>query len=164
MKLKNLLLLTLFFLIGAAITVGQSKDNVNVAPNAPQDQPKQAETLDQVAKLDLAIKPYVEKARQTYPEAKRKFLAGLPPKETLFVTTRLHDSEGRIEQVFIAVKEIKDDTIKGVIWSQINTVTGYQLGDSYSMKEKDLLDWTISKPDGTEEGNFVGKFLDSYQP
>ena len=32
------------------------------------------------------------------------------------------------------------------------------------MKESDVLDWTISKPDGTEEGNFVGKFLDTYKP
>ena len=28
----------------------------------------------------------------------------------------------------------------------------------------EVLDWTISKPDGTEEGNFVGKFLDTYRP
>jgi len=43
-------------------------------------------------------------------------------------------------------------------------VTGYKHGDTYSFPEADLLDWTISKPDGTEEGNFVGKFLDTYQP
>lgn len=28
--------------------------------------------------------------------------------------------------------------------------------------ETDMLDWPITRPDGTEEGNFVGKFLDTY--
>lgn len=28
-------------------------------------------------------------------------------------------------------------------------------------KEKDIIDWLISKPDRSEEGNFVGKFLDT---
>ena len=30
--------------------------------------------------------------------------------------------------------------------------------------ELEVLDWTVSKPDGTEDGNFVGKFLDTYKP
>ena len=42
-------------------------------------------------------------------------------------------------------------------------MSGYRGGDAYSFPETDLIDWTISKPDGTEEGNFVGNFLDSYQ-
>lgn len=32
-----------------------------------------------------------------------------------------------------------------------------------SFAESMLIDWTISKPDGTEEGNYIGKFLDDYQ-
>jgi hypothetical protein len=27
-----------------------------------------------------------------------------------------------------------------------------------------LLDWLITRPDGTEEGNVVGKFIDTYRP
>jgi hypothetical protein len=37
-------------------------------------------------------------------------------------------------------------------------------GDRYATAETELLDWLITKPDGTEEGNVVGKFLDTYQP
>ena len=39
---------------------------------------------------------------------------------------------------------------------------GSSFGDSYQFSESDLLDWLITHPDGSEEGNFVGKFLDSY--
>lgn len=145
-----------------AISQQQQKPEIYVAPNAPKDKPVSAEAK-QAEQIEAAIKPYIEKAKNTYPLAKARFLNGLPPRHTFFITTRLHDSSKRIEQVFIAVKEIKDGRISGVIASTIQLVAGYHEGDAYSFPESELIDWTISKPDGTEEGNFVGNFLDSYQ-
>ena len=157
-------------LLSIALTLGtptvaisqQSKPEIYVAPNAPKDKPVNA-GADQTEQIEAAIKPYIEKAKTTYPQAKARFLSGLPPKHTFFVTTRLYDSSKHFEQVFIAVKEIKDGRISGVIASEIHLVSGYREGDAYSFPESELIDWTISKPDGTEEGNFVGNFLDSYQ-
>jgi hypothetical protein len=91
-------------------------------------------------------------------------LAGLPAGQSFFVTTRIHDRHGRLEQVFVAVHEISDSVIGGLIWSEIGVVEGYALGQPYSFEESKLLDWLIAHPDGSEEGNFVGKFLDSYEP
>jgi Uncharacterized protein conserved in bacteria (DUF2314) len=159
----------MFLLIGLLLGCsigGVSQEPEKLAPlatNAPKDQPKQI-TSEALKKFEEAIKPYVEKARKTYPDAKKRFLAGLPPKYVFFVTTRLHDSSGKFEQVFIYVKEIKDGTITGIISSDVETVAGYKLRDTYSFPESELMDWTITKPDGTEEGNFVGKFLDTYHP
>ena len=141
----------------------QKGKDVYVSPDAPKDKPKTV-TEDVARKFDEAIKPYIEKARKTYPDARKRFLDGLPPKHSFFVTTRLRDERGRFEQVFVAVKEIKDGRIKGLIWSDIEVVSGYKKGDSYSFPESELLDWTITNPDGAEEGNFVGKFLDTYNP
>jgi hypothetical protein len=141
----------------------QPSPPVNIAPNAPRDKPVET-TADQVHKFEEAIKPYIEMAKKSYPEAKARFQAGLPAKHSFFITTRLHDSSGNFEQVFIAVQEIKDGKVSGLIWSDINVVKGYKPKDSYTFPESELIDWTISKPDGTEEGNFVGKFLDSYRP
>jgi len=135
-----------------------------LAPNAPKDRPKEATGDEDVKKFEAAIKPYIEKARQTYPEAKKRFLAGLPPKHSFFVTTRLTDAAGNFEQVFVAVKEIKGGIIRGFISSEVNRIHRYKNGDAYSFPESELIDWTVTKPDGTEEGNFVGKFLDTYQP
>ncbi|MCU1266066.1 MAG: hypothetical protein JWM21_2384 [Acidobacteria bacterium] len=157
--------LLLALLIGCMTTgFSQEPEKLStIAPNAPADKPQPVKSAEQKA-LDEAIKPYVEKARKTYPEAKKRFLAGLPPKHVFFVTTRLHDDGGHWEQVFIEVKEIKDGVIKGLIASDIETVSGYKAGDKYSLPETELMDWTVSKPDGTEEGNFVGNFLDTYKP
>lgn len=162
MKAKSLLISILLVTVFSTLAFSQqSNPNINVAPNAPKDRvvsTKRGETQE----FEEAIKPFVEKARQTYPEVKERFLRGLPPKNTFFITTKLHDSAGRFEQVFVAVKEIKDGKISGLIWSDIGLVSGYKKGDSYTFPESDLVDWTISKPDGTEEGNLVGKFLETH--
>lgn len=160
----NSIFLSIVVTFGAAIPVisQQPKPEIYIAPNAPKDKPVNA-GASQAEQIEAAIKPYIEKAKNTYPQAKARFLNGLPPRQTLFVTTRLYDSSKRFEQVFIAVKEIKDGRISGIIASEIHLVSGYREGDAYNFPESDLIDWTISKPDGTEEGNFVGNFLDSYQ-
>ena len=164
MKAKSTLVgIISVLIISTAAFSQQSIQEPKLAPNAPQDKPVETKGSE-VQQLEEAIKPYVELARKTYPEAKTRFLKGLPAKHIFFITTRLYDSERRFEQVFIAVKEINDGKIKGLIWSDIQTVSGYKNGDAYTFPESELIDWTISKPDGTEEGNFVGKFLDTYQP
>lgn len=161
---RKLILLTIAVTLGASTVAfsQQTKPEIHVAPNAPKDKPVNAEA-SQAEQIEAAIKPYIEKAKTTYPGAKARFLNGLPPKQTFFITTRLYDSSKRFEQVFIAVREINDGRISGVIASEVHLVAGYSEGDAYSFPESELIDWTISKPDGTEEGNFVGNFLDSYQ-
>jgi uncharacterized protein YegJ (DUF2314 family) len=132
------------------------------SPTPPPDR-STAVTAEDIKQFEETLKPYIEKARQTYPEAKKRFLACLPKGQWFSVTTKIYDEQGRFEQVFIEVKEIKDGVIKGVIANEVNVVTKFKLGDAYSLPEKDLLDWTISYPDGTEEGNFVGKYIESLQ-
>jgi hypothetical protein len=162
MRIRDIALVSMLVLGCAAIGYAQEPGKLTPLPaNAPEDRPKQH--LDE-KKFDEAIKPYVEKARKTYPEAKERFLAGLPPQHVFFVTARLHDSTGSWEQVFVEVKEIGDEKVKGLIANDIQTVSGYKLGDSYTLRESEILDWLISLPDGTEEGNVVGKFLDTYKP
>jgi hypothetical protein len=164
MRSRHIVLLLALVFGCVATALSQEPDKLpGLAPNAPVDKPQPVKSAEQKA-FDEAIKPYIEKARKTYPAAKERFLAGLPPKYFFFVTTRLHDAAGHWEQVFIAVKEIKDGIITGLIASDIETVSGYKAGDKYSLPESELMDWTVSKPDGTEEGNFVGNFLDTYKP
>lgn len=153
--MKYLLLGLLLSLIAHAANAG---DPV-LAPNAPKDQPVQNKSASTVQK---AIQPYVERARATYPEAKQRFLAGLPKGQYFFLTTALRDSKGNVEQVFIAVTEINAGSVTGKIWSDILGVEGYRRGQLYTFAESQMVDWLITKPDGSEEGNVVGKFLDTY--
>jgi uncharacterized protein YegJ (DUF2314 family) len=114
-----------------------------------------------LAKWRALITPQVEKAKATYPAAKGRYLAGLPSQQTFFVTTLLRDPQGHFEYVFIVVQRIAEQRVTGRIATQVNLVRGYRGGDTVTVPDTEVLDWMISKPDGSEEGNLVGKFLDT---
>jgi hypothetical protein len=122
--------------------------------------PATADDTDQQA-YEKAIAPYVAQAKETWPDAKRRFQEGLPPSHLFFVTTRLYDSQGRAESVSVRVQWIKGGMISGRIATQLQLVRTYKPGDPYSFREENLLDCRLVKPDGTEEGNVVGKFLET---
>lgn len=131
--------------------------------DASKDKPVAASSQAEVDALEKAIAPYREQARKSYPDAKRRFVAGLPAGHKFAVAAQLHGA-GKSETVFVMVKEIKGDQITGRIDSDVRVVTGYKAGDSYTLPEQDLIDWVIVRPDGSEEGNVVGKFLDTWPP
>src|ERR1051325_6330690 len=135
-----------------------------LAKTAPKDEPKTAVGKGSVNNFEKAMAPYVAQARKTLPDTKKRFQKGLQPGEVLYVTTRLYNAAGRYEQVFVEVKSWKDSTIAGLLSSEPELVKEHKRGEKLTVQEKDVYDWTISKPDGSEEGNFVGKFLDTYQP
>jgi len=134
-----------------------------LAPNAPPDRPVDANGEAEVQKYKTAIAPYVQKARQTYPGARQRYLDGLPAGYSFFAVTNLKDHSGTEEQVFVAVTSIEGGRIRGRVASDILAVSGYRKGDPHTLPEDELIDWLIAHPDGTEEGNIVGKFLDEIQ-
>jgi len=153
--MKHILLSTV---LGLLVTGSLAADPV-LSPNAPKDNPVRAESA---ARMEKAIAPYVAQAKASYQQAKQRFLVGLPKGHSFFLTTRLTDKSGNVEQVFIAVQSISNGLVTGKVWSDIERVEGYRHGDAYSFPESAMIDWLITKPDGAEEGNFVGKFLDTY--
>jgi hypothetical protein len=151
-------IIALLLLIGAIAASAQTRDYAKTPP----DKPVRAEDA-QVNKLERAIQPYVAKARRTYPAARKRFLAGLPSKYIFSLTTKLYDrSHIKSEVVFVAVDTIKGGTVNGHLVTHTRLDIGYQFRDPISFPESKVMDWTIVHPDGTEEGNIVGKFLDTY--
>lgn len=106
------------------------------------------------------MKPYVEQAQKTFPGVRARFLAGLQKGQSLFVMTRLYDECARSELAFISVTRIQGGIVEGRIWSNLpNIITSYRFRDPYAFPETQLVDWLITHPDGTEEGNLAGKFM-----
>ncbi len=134
-----------------------------LSENAPEDKPYKATSSEELDKFHKAIEPYVQQAKVSYPEAKKRYSSGLPIGENFFITTRLYDHTGSEEQVFILVNKITGGIISGIIYNEIQVVVGYKNGQKYDFPETEVYDWLITKPDGSEEGNFVGKFLDTYR-
>ena len=130
--------------------------------NAPVDKQFKA-TKEHLAEYDKAIAPYVTKARATYPAAKARFLAGLPPGYTFSVRARLFDPNGHREDSFVTVRKISGAEITGIL-GQVDILHSYKTGQTITVKESEIDNWVIQRPDGSEEGNYVGKFLDHYRP
>jgi hypothetical protein len=152
-------LITPLLLLTIATAAAQTRDY----PKAPPDKLVHAQGAQQVSDLDRAMAPYVAKARKTYPGAKTRFLASLPPKYLFSVTTKLWDrSHTKFEVVFVVADQIKNGTVTGHLATHTKQPVGYNYGDRISFPESEVMDWTIVHPDGTEEGNIVGKFLDTY--
>ena len=150
-------------LIGLAGRMG-AQQPVELAPNAPVDRPVSATQACQLQAMLRAMEPYVAQARTTYPAARERFERGLPARHTMFVTTRLRDSLGRIEQVFIAVDSIRGPAIAGRIWSPVLAVAGSRYRPPDTFADSWLVDWMGARPDGREDGHVVGKFMETYRP
>jgi uncharacterized protein YegJ (DUF2314 family) len=134
--------------------------------NAPTDQPISVVSTEEGKELrafEAVIAPAVKQARKTLPQAKKRFQIGLPTNEAFFLTTRIFDTDGKFEQVFVRVTNWESDKVTGTIANDLGTVKQYQVNQSITFPEKAILDWTITKPDGSEEGNYVGKFIDTLQ-
>jgi Uncharacterized protein conserved in bacteria len=153
-------------ILGAAalcLPAGLQAQNT-LSPNSPRDKPVVSEDECQLRAWTKAIQPFVDSARMTYPAAKARYLSGAVPRNTFFVTMRLTDEQKKIEQIFVTVDSIRTTRIYGRIASQIEIVHGYRYGQPIDLAESDLMDWMFAKPDGSEEGNVVGKFMDTYKP
>jgi Uncharacterized protein conserved in bacteria (DUF2314) len=131
----------------------------------PPDRPQSLDTPAKLAAYDKAIAPYIAKARATYPAAKKRFLAGLPPGHLFSVRVPLFD-RGRLrrEDTFVRVEKIEGGQITGTISNDLSLVKDYKTGQRITFSENRIDNWLILRPDGTEEGNAVGKFLDNYKP
>jgi hypothetical protein len=46
----------------------------------------------------------------------------------------------------------------------VDLLHSYKEGQRITISEDKIDNWVIVRPDGTEEGNYVGKFLDHYKP
>lgn len=126
--------------------------------NGPVDRPVR---LDKT--LMSLLEPCRTRALASYPEAKARYLAGLPSGYTFSVVVKLRDAEGRTEQVFLFVTRIYDGKIEAKIANQIQLVSGYKQGQAVTVQESEIIDWVIVSPDGSEEGNLAGKFIDAYR-
>lgn len=89
----------------------------------------------------------------------------LPPGHRFSVRVPLIDRDsGQREDTFVGVEKIERGQITGTIGNELLAVKNYKTGQRITFPESRIDNWLILRPDGTEEGNFVGKFLDHYKP
>jgi hypothetical protein len=130
-----------------------------LAGNAPKDCNAKTTSED----LASIVERFSSDALKTWPTAKQRFLAGLPAQHSLFVTLLLSEPDGTSEYLFVAVDEIVEDQIRGRVWNDVKNIRGLYFRAPIQIPEDAISDWLISKPDGSEDGNIVGKYMDTLE-
>lgn len=155
----------LFCLLALAIATAAHGQSAGSISNAPEDRPRADDSNEASTAFERAAAPYIAQARETYPDVKRRFLSGQLSTSRLYVTVTLSEN-GRYEHSFIRVLYIdeKSGDISGKIANEIQLLHNYRNDQRIIVHEADIRDWTIVNPDGSQEGNVVGKFTDRYQP
>ena len=146
------------FAIAASSPCARAADP-HVEPNAPVDCAASFERAD----LQAVVERLSPEAMKRWPTIRSRYLAGLEPGQSLFVTILLEEQGGNSEYVFVAVDGIEADKLRGRIWNDIVAIHGLQRGSSIELTEDAISDWLISNPDGSEEGNVIGKAVDEME-
>ena len=115
-------IITSFLLFSVGTVSAQTRDYTKT----PKDKPVHTEGAQQMTDVERAMQPYVAKARKTYPAAKKRFLAGLPPKYLFSLTMKLWDrSHTKFEVVFVVADKISDGKVTGHLASHPKQPVGY---------------------------------------
>jgi uncharacterized protein YegJ (DUF2314 family) len=136
---------------------------------APPDKPQTMHPGKEFEAYERAIAPYVAKARASYPAAKKRFLRGLPPGYSFTVFVRVYQSAGKshkeaVEDLYVIVDAIKGGKVNGRINNKPLSLTKYRLGDRVTFPESRIMNWVVLRPDGSEEANELGNFIDHWKP
>jgi hypothetical protein len=66
------------------------------------------------------------------------------------------------EDCFVSVERIANGRVYGRLENKPRMVHGHSLGERVVGEESEIRNWMIEHPDGYEEGNVVGKFLEKH--
>ncbi|TGE27552.1 DUF2314 domain-containing protein [Hymenobacter metallicola] len=156
MLLRHCPHLLLLLCAGLALPAGAQQ----LAADKPTAETGSVSPQQSMVLFDQLIAKPMKEALRTLPQARKRYQAGLKPGETFYLTTRVIDADGTFEQVFVQVLQWEDAYVQGTIANTLQTVRSYTTGQTLEFTTSAVYDWTIVRADGSEEGNYVGKFLD----
>lgn len=140
-------------LLLAVLLIGAARAQQPAAPGIALLVQQLAQAPDPLPELPL------KEARRTLPQARQRYQRGLPIGISFYLTARVLNEAATPEPVVVAVDTWQGSHISGRIM---------RLGPNglptpnapVHLDEAAVLDWIVLRPNGTEEGNFLGKFLD----
>lgn len=109
------------------------------------------------ARMEKLLDEYRVKATQTLPYFNEKLKEHRDTE--YYVITRLHEGD-YYEQVFVHVTAYVKGVYQGTIASEPLGRVKFTRGADIKVPGAEVVDWTIVKADGTEEGNLLGKMTD----
>ncbi|GAA4358967.1 hypothetical protein GCM10023185_25120 [Hymenobacter saemangeumensis] len=109
-----------------------------------------------LATADAEIADAVREARRTLPQARKRFQAGLPAGAECQLLVRVVAGDTLFRPTPVRVIGWRDGKVQALL--PLATASDKI---PVSFPESAVLDWTILRSDGREEGNFVGRYLET---
>ncbi|GGG37894.1 hypothetical protein [Hymenobacter glacieicola] len=101
----------------------------------------------------------LKEARRTLPQARQRYQRGLPTGASFYLTARILNEAATPETVVLLVDQWQGSRISGRIL-RLDGSGRATPGSAVEFEETAVLDWVLLRPNGAEEGNYLGKFLD----
>ncbi|WP_201985121.1 hypothetical protein [Hymenobacter rubidus] len=113
-----------------------------------------------LARDATALADPVREALRTLPQAKKKFLAGLPSGDQFLLSVRVIATDTSFRQASARVLGWHGNTVQALL------LPGPDAADKakptpVSFPETAVVDWTLLRASGREEGNYVGRYIDT---
>jgi hypothetical protein len=107
---------------------------------------------------ETALANPVREALRTLPQAKKKFLAGLPIGDQFLLSVRVIATDTSFRQASARVLGWHGNTVQALL---LPTDTAAKTEPTpVSFPETAVVDWTLLRASGREEGNYVGRYLE----
>ena len=109
---------------------------------------------------ETALADPVREALRTLPQAKKRFLAGLPTGDQFLLSVRVIASDTSFRQVSARVLGWHGNTVQALLLPDVASIATATPAEPVpvSFPENAVVDWTMLRASGREEGNYVGRF------
>ena len=114
-----------------------------------------------LARDESALADPVREALRTLPQAKKRFLAGLANGDQFLLSVRVVDTDTSFRQATARVLGWHSSTVQALLLPSAANSVGPIEPTPVSFPETAVLDWTLLRASGREEGNYVGRYTDT---
>lgn len=116
-----------------------------------------------LARETNALADPVREALRTLSAAKKRFQAGLPEGDQLLLSVRVIASDTSFRQATARVLGWRGGTVQALLLPDPADPAGPAEPLPISFPEAAVVDWTLLRASGREEGNYVGRYTDTAQ-
>ena len=109
---------------------------------------------------ETALANPVREALRTLPQAKKKFLAGLPIGDQFLLSVRVIATDTSFRQASARVLGWHGNTVQALLLPPADAAPKTE-PTPVSFPETAVVDWTLLRASGREEGNYVGRYIDT---
>lgn len=108
-----------------------------------------------------ALADPVREALRTLPQAKKRFLAGLPAGDQFLLSVRVAATDTSFRPASARVLGWHGSTVQALLLPDAGDAASPAQPTPVSFPETAVVDWTLLRASGREEGNYVGRYIDT---